>query len=507
MACSRVIWDGKSVNSTAKVFNIPMKTLDRYVKKAKASLETNPNPSPNTIHLEDVGYRRIRQVFTDEQEKELSDYLKSASDVYYGLSPPEVRKLAYEYAAKCGANYPENWEEKKMAGEDWFGGFMKRNPSLSLRSPEPTSLSRASSFNKHNVGLFFTNLKTVYERLKLGPGDIWNMDETGLTTVQNPNRVVARRGVKQLGKMTSGERGTLVTMALAVSATGNVVPPFFIFPRVKYYDHFVSNGPPGSIGDANPTGWMTEKHFVKFTKHFVYHARPSKERPVLLLLDNHISHLCIEALDYLKQNFVTVLSFPPHCSHKLQPLDRTVYGPLKKYVNAATDNWMACNAGKCVTIYEIPGLVKTALPHAASVSNVVSGFRVTGISPLNDLVFTEADFAGAFVTDRAEPSTSKAPAQPQSLDVNQSVEQGSSKSTPSTAPQSPEERTRTQKKVTPSDVRPLPKAAPRQGARASKRKRSSAIYTDSPERKALVEAKKQRRTAQTSEKKSDQRKA
>ena len=128
---------------------------------------------------------------------------------------------------------------------------------------EPPSLSRASSFNKHDVGLFFTNLKTVYEQLKLGPGDVWDMDETGLTTVQNPNRVVARRGVKQLGKMTSGERGTLVTMALAVSATGNVVPLIFIFPRVKYHDHFVSNVPPGSIGDANPSGWMTEKTFCK----------------------------------------------------------------------------------------------------------------------------------------------------------------------------------------------------------------------------------------------------
>ena len=31
--------------------------------------------------------------------------------------------------------------------------------------------------------------------------------------------------------MTSGERGTLVTLAIAVSAGGNSILPFFVFPR------------------------------------------------------------------------------------------------------------------------------------------------------------------------------------------------------------------------------------------------------------------------------------
>ncbi|XP_018344908.1 PREDICTED: uncharacterized protein LOC108750148 [Trachymyrmex septentrionalis] len=96
--------------------------------------------------------------------------------------------------------------------------------------------------------------------------DIWNMDETGITTVHTPNRVVACRGMKQLGKMTSAERGTLVTVAVAVSAIGNMVLPFFIFPKVNYKNHFIQGGPLG--GDANPSGWMKEEHFIKYCKHF-----------------------------------------------------------------------------------------------------------------------------------------------------------------------------------------------------------------------------------------------
>ena len=63
------------------------------------------------------------------------------------------------------------------------------------------------------------------------------MDETGVTTVQRPEKVVARCGRKQIGAITPAARGFLVPFALAVSATGNSIPPFFVFPRyiLVYY--------------------------------------------------------------------------------------------------------------------------------------------------------------------------------------------------------------------------------------------------------------------------------
>ncbi|KAJ8950033.1 hypothetical protein NQ314_008039 [Rhamnusium bicolor] len=111
---------------------------------------------------------------------------------------------------------------------------------------------------------------------------------------------------------------------------------------------------------------------IEFAKHFVRNVKCTRERPVLLLLDNHDAHLSIEALNFLKNNGVCVLSFPPHCSHKLQPLDRSVYGPFKKYVNTACDAWMRNHPGSTMTIYDIPGIVNTALPLAVTQNNIVS---------------------------------------------------------------------------------------------------------------------------------------
>ena len=89
---------------------------------------------------------------------------------------------------------------------------------------------------------------------------------------------------------------------------------------------------------------------LEVMKHIVKHTRCSVQQPILLTLDNHESHISIAVLDFAKQNGIVMLSFPPHCSHKLQPLDRSVFGPLKKFVAVAQDAWMKNHPGQSMTI-------------------------------------------------------------------------------------------------------------------------------------------------------------
>lgn len=79
---------------------------------------------------------------------------------------------------------------------------------------------------------------------------IYNMDETGVTTMQTPKQIVIEMRKKQVGSVTSAERRELVTVACAVNATGNAAPPMFIFPCVRFKDHFIRESPAGSIGHA-----------------------------------------------------------------------------------------------------------------------------------------------------------------------------------------------------------------------------------------------------------------
>ena len=77
------------------------------------------------------------------------------------------------------------------------------------------------------------------------PQNIYNLDETGVTTVQKPGKVVSVIGKKQVGATASQERGELVTLCCATNAIGNSIPPFYIFPRVNFKSVFLKRAPPG----------------------------------------------------------------------------------------------------------------------------------------------------------------------------------------------------------------------------------------------------------------------
>lgn len=149
----------------------------------------------------------------------------------YGLTTTQVKELAYQFAAANNVA-PEIWIERQKATKDWFRGFMKRNQSLSVRKPENTSLSRATSFNQENVGkfyeIFFSN---ILHKKAIEPHMIWNLGETGCSTVTNPPKVIATRRCKQ------------VTMLGFINASGGTVPPVFVFPRVHVKEFMLQGGP------------------------------------------------------------------------------------------------------------------------------------------------------------------------------------------------------------------------------------------------------------------------
>ena len=140
--------------------------------------------------------------------------------------------------------------------------------------------------------------------------------------------------------MVSHERGETVTLCAFVNAIGNTVPPCLIFPRKRFYDRMITGAPPGTLGLSSPSGWMTTELFLECLRHFVKHVRCSKTERALLLLDNHESHVSIEATDFCRDNGIILLTFPPHCSHRLQPLDGTVFGPFKTFYYKSCNEWM-----------------------------------------------------------------------------------------------------------------------------------------------------------------------
>ncbi|CAK1592219.1 unnamed protein product [Parnassius mnemosyne] len=151
----------------------------------------------------------------------------------------------------------------------------------------------------------------------------------------------------------------------------------------------INGASPETLGLATPSGWSNGDKFEDFLNHFIKHVRPNNYNKVLLILDNHESHISIKIIELAKNNGIVMFTFPPHTSHKLQPLDRTVFGPLKKYYNKACNDWLLQHPGTPLTIYNVAECFGTAFPLAFTPSNIQNGFKVARIWPFNDNILAK----------------------------------------------------------------------------------------------------------------------
>ncbi|CAH2003035.1 unnamed protein product [Acanthoscelides obtectus] len=146
------------------------------------------------------------------------------------------------------------------------------------------------------------------------------------------------------------------------------------------------------------------------------HSGYSTENKVSLLMDNHESHISVDSLRKAKENGIVMLMFPPHCGHKMQSLDVSIYFPFKDYYHSQCASWMVFNPGQTLSIYNIAALASQAFELAFTPKNILSSFSATGIYPLNRDVFTEIELMSS-----AKPAT---PPQSSSSDEEEESELG-----------------------------------------------------------------------------------
>ena len=139
--------------------------------------------------------------------------------------------------------------------------------------------------------------------------------------------------------------------------------------------------------------------FIKVLEHVKKHARCSKDDRIILLMDNHESHCTLDAIMFARENGIVLVTFPPHCTHRLQPLDVCVMGPFKGKLRVAQNDWMTANPGKTITIHDLASLTNAAYLSSFTVKNITSAFQKPGIWPFSRLAFSDEDFEPSFVTD------------------------------------------------------------------------------------------------------------
>ena len=349
---------------------------------------------------------RFIPVFNEAQEKDLAHHIRKMDEYFYGLTFKDLRLLAFQFAESNNIQHRFN-ANTKLAGRDWALIFLKKH-KLSLRTPSKTSLARIMVFNKVQVDLFYTNLEQLIIKFNFPSSRIYNMDESGMSTVSNKSsKVISTQGKKGVGKISSAERGKLSTVICTVSASGNYVPPVIIFARKRVKHDLMNGAPPGSMMLCSDSGYSNSDLFLIWLQHFQKYVVSSTSTPTLLILDNHSSHINIDAVLYCRQNDIHLLSLPPHSSHKMQPLDRCFFKPLKEYFSQMCDKWLLNHPGRVITQYQVAELFGEACEKAATMRIAVNGFKCCGIYPINKYIFSEEDFLPSSVTEQNVPTENR----------------------------------------------------------------------------------------------------
>ncbi|KAK4314175.1 hypothetical protein Pmani_014508 [Petrolisthes manimaculis] len=383
-----------SHKEAAEKFGVKKTTLvDAFNRSKKEANGVTYVPVPGKVNM----------VFTPEQEGLIVKYTIQAAQMFYGLPRIEVRRMVYNYAHACKSkSIPEAWERNRMATTDWYYSFMERHPDLVLKAPEGMSIARIVAFNKVNVETFFKAYTLALEKYQFTPDRIFNLDESSLSTVMKPCKVVCARG-KPVATQVTRERGETMTFVGIISAAGQAVPPVFIIPRARWNPTFMRNTSFGSKGILHPSGWMNGDCFVQTLQHLHERSGSSDENKILLIMDNAECHMNINVVEFAIRHGIVIVTLPPHTTDKLQPLDVSVFGPFKTFLRALLNDHALMHPNEHITVHQLPEFACDAWTKAANPANILSGYRATGIWPVNRLIFPDEAFVGAQVTERPAP--------------------------------------------------------------------------------------------------------
>jgi hypothetical protein len=220
------------------------------------------------------------------------------------------------------------------------------------------------------------------------------------------------------------------------------------------------------------------------------------DNPVLLVLDNHDSHCTLGAILFCRDNYITLLSIPPHGSRNIQPLDCGFFGPLESTYSQECDAFLVNNVNRPITQRNVAGIFKRAYWRVATLDKAQNSFRDCGIYPYNSHVFSPKDFGPAqvsFLPNTEEKTTTDATVILQGDELSPKPSSSTSGAAPSdilasdTSVEPSASRTYTslsKSHVSPTMIRPVPRT---KVSNHRKKARQTKILSSSPHKNSLQE--------------------
>jgi len=319
----------------------------------------------------------INQRLSPAMEERLTEWILFQGSLGYPPTHAQIRRLARRMLG-----------DDETLGKRWTSRFLARNPSITTIRPRRIHANRADRACEAVIRPWFDYLKLPGVEV-IPAKNRYNIDETGITSGIGDNGLVI--GSKERKKFQKKKQGDRIWTSIieCISADGRYLNPVVIFKGGNLQQQwYPRNLQPfkGWKWKTTENGWSDDNTAVTWLRNIFLPetrpANPSEKR--LLILDGHGSHTTEEFMWLAFSNNVQLLFLPAHTSHVLQPLDLSVFGPLKARYRARYNEVVSgFDEGTVAEKRAFLECYRQARVCGMTESNIKAGWKATGLWPVS----------------------------------------------------------------------------------------------------------------------------
>ena len=345
-----------------------------------------------------------QKILTPGQERALINRINDLSKMGLPPSHQMVRNLALEIAGRMpGINWALRWVKHK-------------SKMLQLGYLLPIDKSRKRADSALYYSLYFELLGRKMKEYDIKPGNTWNMDEKGfLIGHMKKKRRIFSRSAFELGRMQNviqdGNR-EWITVVAAICADQTALAPTLIYQATtnNVQDTWLEDFNPDEHScffTSTPSRWTNDDLGLQWLKIFDKETKAKAKRDWrLLIIDGHGSHVNMKFIEYCDNHRILLAIYPPHSTHRLQPLDVSLFSPLAIHYSDELNQFLAnCEGLSRFTKRDFFRTFWVAWEKAITPKNIASGWKKTGIHPWDPNAVLE-QFNAKKEEDEERPSSS-----------------------------------------------------------------------------------------------------
>ena len=175
-----------------------------------------------------------------------------------------------------------------------------------------------------------------------------------------------------------------ISLLACINAAGGALPPALIYKGEALQSTWLEDlNHQLAYFSFSPNGWSSNAIGIHWLKN-VFQRHTSHQRRRLLIVDGHSSHVNMQFIDLCDQLNILLLILPAHSTHRLQPLDVSLFAPLASYYTTALND-LTCTSLSMVSMTKRSffSIFWKAWGQAFTSQNIQSGWRKTGIWPFD----------------------------------------------------------------------------------------------------------------------------